>query len=96
MSMNELDAVAGGGMIETYKDSLELFERGLLDDHMNPAHLAAGWKNLSAKIDAAWAKAGIEVITKPLGGNVYKKDGKVIPREAALQHLSMNYKRVRE
>lgn len=91
LEMNELDFVIGGSMGETAKDSFELYDHGLLKDHWCPGSMAFNWKSLSAKVDAAWAKAGIQVISNPFGDNVYKKDGKRITRDDALKHLDDNF-----
>lgn len=40
----------------------------------------------------AWQKAGIMVITKPIGGNVYELNGKKISRGQALDYLKENFK----
>lgn len=94
MNINELDFIAGGSAGETARDSFELFDHGLLNDHWNAASMMVDWGNLSSKVDSAWAKAGIQVTTKPFADNVYKKDGKVIPRDEALEHLNKNFKLV--
>ena len=94
MNLNELDYVAGGTISETADDSFELYDRGLLKDHYNAAEMAVEWKTLSAKVDDAWRKAGIDVITKPFGGNVYKQNGKTLTRDEAMEHLKKNFTQV--
>ena len=67
MNINELDFVAGGSAAETAKDSFELWDRMLMDDHYGSAGIMIKWNEKSRNVDKAWAKAGVEVITKPFG-----------------------------
>lgn len=91
LKIDELSYVSGGNFDETTKDSFELFDRGLLKERYNKNDIIFNWEESSAKVDEAWRKAGIDVITNPFGYNVYKKDGKEINRYDAMEHLKKNF-----
>lgn len=96
MNINELDFVAGGSAAETAKDSFELWDRMLMDDHYGSAGIMIKWNEKSRNVDKAWAKAGVEVITKPFGSNVYRINGQEVDRDQALEHLKTNFTQLRK
>lgn len=91
LNINELDYVAGGSTFECVDDSFELWDRQFLNDHWNTAEMLASWSEYSQKIDQAWSKAGVEVVSHPIRANKYKLNGKYVSRETALDHLAKNF-----
>jgi len=45
ISMNELNLTAGGGYAETAKDSFELYDRKLMDDHYTQLGTFFHWES---------------------------------------------------
>ena len=86
----ELNKVAGGNMFETQDDSLALSSTGYLDRDYSVGELLFHWVEYSARIDAAWAKAGITSVTKPFGSNQYFIKGEEITRDDAWRKIGFN------
>ena len=75
MDIEQLDGVAGGTIIETFGDSMELYKRGLLDKEYESC-AAVRDKLRSMGYNGYDDKGGI------LNGNIYAdKNGKEISRE---------------
>ena len=83
--------MAGGSLMECARDSFALWDCQLLEEHWNSIEVLENWREISKLVDEAWLKAGVEVVSKPLGGSVYKIDGKVVSREDALTYLLENF-----
>ena len=83
--------MVGGSLLECARDSFALWDCQLLDEHWNTIEVLENWRNISTLVDEAWLKAGVEVVSKPLGGSIYKIDGKMVSRADALTYLLENY-----
>ena len=83
--------MVGGSLLECARDSFALWDCQLLEEHWNSIEVLENWRNISTLVDEAWLKAGVEVVSKPLGGGVYKIDGKMVSRADALAYLLDNY-----
>ena len=83
--------MVGGSLLECARDSFALWDCQLLDEYWNTIEVLENWRNISTLVDEAWLKAGVEVVSKPLGGGVYKIDGKMVSRADALAYLLDNY-----
>ena len=84
---NKLNMVTGGDFDETAWDSWALYRKGLIDKRYGTADMVFHWVTNSAKVDAAWSKAGIRCLSKPISSNRYYKDGKEISHDLALYLL---------
>ena len=96
LSDEQLEQVAGGDMQETEIDSHLLYDYGLISKWSNETYLLFHWKSSSAKIDSAWAKAGITCVTSPWAweGNKYFAGSKQISREEAVKILKQKFTRI--
>ena len=74
----ELNMVTGGNIGQTAYDSVLLCSKGYMDEEVDILDLVFHWTRDSAKVDKGWARAGIDCITTPGGGNKYSKNGKQI------------------
>ena len=83
--------MVGGSLLECARDSFALWDCQLLDEYWNTIEVLENWRNISTLVDEAWLKAGVEVVSKPLGGSVYKIDGKKVSRDDALTYLLENF-----
>ncbi|MBR2734057.1 MAG: hypothetical protein IKD80_07420 [Selenomonadaceae bacterium] len=92
INMNKLDLIAGGGYAETAKDSFELYDRKLMDDHYTQLGTFFHWESYSPKVDDGWKKAGVHVVTHFAADNEYSINGKNVDRDTAIAHLQTNFK----
>ena len=84
---NELNMVTGGYMDETADDSQALYYVGLMKEQFSFWELLFHWCKDSAKVDKAWARAGITSVTRPASYNSYYYNGKKISRMDALKMI---------
>ena len=83
----QLEMVNGGYLWATYEDAKVLHSKGVLGEKLDISDFVWHWVSSSEKVDNAWGSIGVNVITKPSGGNVYAYKGRQITRDEALARL---------
>ena len=89
----QMEMINGGGFAQTASESALLKKAGLMDESYDKFELMFKWISGSAKVDAAWAKAGITCVTKPCKKNQYFYEGKEISRDEAIEMIWDKYLR---
>ena len=87
LSDDQLEMVTGGYFFQTLYDSKDLYKKGVLGEKLDISDFVWHWVSSSEKVDNAWGKVGVHVITKPTGDNVYSYQGRQITRDEALAML---------
>ena len=85
LDLDTLDAVAGSSIRETSEDIDALRRAGYLNEEFGC--LLFHWKSASAKVDEAWARAGVHCYTRPNDDNTYAINGKQVSHDKVLQYL---------
>ena len=83
----QLEMVNGGYLHATLEDARVLYSKGVLGEKLDISDFFFHWISSSEKVDNAWGKIGVNVITKPSGENVYAYNGRQITHEEALARL---------
>ena len=88
LDLGELDVMSGASIREVDEDEKALRAAGYLNEELGSPYFH--WKTTSAKIDEAWARAGVHCYTRPSDSNTYVIDGESVLHTTALRHL-LNY-----
>ena len=89
LSDDTLDAIAAGHTYQTTTDIKRLMQAGYLTE--DPSTTGAPWEDVAAKVEEAWARAGVKCVSKPNGSNEYYMNGRRLKNVYAYSWLENHH-----